>query len=422
MIMLGLRCCIILLAALGHEICHGQQWTVFDLDNSPLPSTTIRSIASDATGGLWVGTDWGLCYRSSTGGWEVYQEGASPLAENDVTSVQVDGSGRVWIGTVSMGLQVKDGTEWTTYDATNSGLPESGIRDVFVDPSGTVWCCTTNGLAGFNGNDWVVYNSTPESHMGAVLATSNMRTVAVRADGTICLGTFNAGLHFIQGPTVEVLTVNGDGFFDNTAVDVLFHPQTGDRWVATPAAGLLRQQGPLLGGLWTQWNGSIGFPSNATTSLTVDPGGRVWTGTQIAGLIGVDQDGTYEQYTVANSGLPDNDVRAVHAAPDGSIWVGTFLGGLARFEPTVDVPDRAQHRLDWSVWPNPATDQFIIDGIGLGQGAEWQLTALSGATVRGGRSTGGRFTISVLDLEPGAYILQVMQGGLVGRRSVFVVQ
>lgn len=398
---------------------HAQHWTVYDMENSPLPSTTVKALAPDGEGGVWVGTDWGLCHFDGLAGWIIYQEGTSPLAENDIRSLQMDPNGRLWIGTVSMGLQVKDGEDWTTYTPLNSPLPDFGIRDLFIDAAGDAWICTATGLARLNGSEWSVYNDTPESHLGAVLETANTNAVALGNDGTVCLGTFNGGLHFIQGSNVEVLTSFDDGFFDNTAVDVLFHPVTGARWVATPAAGLLRQQGPVIGGLWTQWSGATGFPSNATTALAVSNMGDVWVGTQIAGLVSVHPDGTFTLYDEVNSGLPDNTVRSLLATDDGAVWVGTFLGGLARFDPSVAINESPQ-KGQLLAYPNPVIDRFEVacpDGC---FGADWELVTSDGRQVMQGTSATEVLRIDRTGLAGGLYTLGLRSHGFVGVTRVLV--
>lgn len=398
---------------------HAQQWTVYDMENSPLPSTTVKALEADGHGGLWVGTDWGLCHFDGMDAWTIYQEGTSPLVENNIRCLELDAEGRLWIGTESMGLQLKDGDDWLTFQPDNSPLPEFDIRDLFIDASNTLWVCTPGGLARFDGTTWNIYDDTQDSHDGAVLGTSNTNAVAVAADGTICLGTFNGGLHFIQGSSVEVLTSFEDGFFDNTAVAVAFHPLTGARWVATPAAGLLRQQGPVVGGVWSQWSTTVGFPTNATTSMSIDVAGDVWVGTQVAGLIRVEDNGAFVQYTRENSGIPDNTVRSVMAADDGAIWAGTFLGGLARLDPNVGLTERiSEPRVQ--VHPNPARDRFnVVSRGGLIDG-KWELFQADGASVAHGVITTEHLVIQVDGLPAGCYILQVRSRDSVDVVKVFV--
>lgn len=397
-----------------------QEWTVFNMDNSPIPSTTVKALVADGDGGLWVGTDWGLCHFDGAAAWTIHQEDNSPLAENDIRCLALDHDGRLWIGTESMGLQVKDGDTWTSYLPTNSPLPEYDIRDLFIAHDNAVWICTAGGLARFDGADWIIYDDTPQSHDGAILNTANTNAVAVREDGAILMGSFNGGLHFIQGSSVDVLTSFEDNFFDNTAVDVAFHPSTGERWVATPAAGLLRQQGPLVGGLWTQWYGGVGFPTNATTSMSIDGDGDVWVGSHIAGVIKVRADGTYQQFTQENSGLPDNTVRSVLATEDGALWAGTFTGGLARYMAAAGVQE--MERPASFAYPNPARDRLTVSCATGCLNVEWSVFQAHGAMVRSGRSNQEDLHIDVSGFPSGMYLVELRRMDSVERIRVFVAR
>lgn len=394
-----------------------QEWTVYHMGNSPLPSTTVKALEVDGAGGVWIGTDWGLCHFDGLADWSIYQVGSSPLVGNNIRCLALGHDGRLWVGTESMGLQVKNGESWETFDPSNSPLPEYDIRDLFIAQDNAVWISTPGGLVRFDGTEWRIYDDTPESYGGAVLNTANTNTVAVREDGAIIMGSFNGGLHFIQGSSVEVLTSFEDNFYDNTAVDVAFHPLTGERWVATPAAGLLRQQGPLVGGLWTQWYGGIGFPTNATTSMSIDSAGDVWIGSHIAGLIRVKADGTYDQFTAENSGLPDNTVRSV-LADVGEVWAGTFTGGLARYRSSAGVGERGISTL--SAYPNPTSDRLTVQSAQGSEQVTWALYHINGALVRAERATGPSFIISVADLSAGPYFMEVRGNTSVERIKVFV--
>jgi len=388
-----------------------QTWEVFDLSNSPIPSTTVNALVEDPNGGIWIGTDWGLCHFDGGTEWQVYQVGASGIPSNDIRALAVDGGGRLWIGTLSDGLCVWDGVTWTTYNTGNSPLPESGVRDLFVDHRDWVWITTSGGLACYTGTEWRIYNASEQSFGGLVLNTSNTRCVAVRSDGLVCLGTFNGGLHFITETGVSFLTTFNDGFFDNTATDVLFVPVSGDRWVATPSAGLLRQQGPAVGGSWYQWNSSIGFPSNAVNAIAIDGMGQVWAGTQFFGLIRVDVDDNFTSFTEANSDLPDNEIPSLLATSDGAIWVGTVYGGLVRFQPTAGMRESAQGPTI-RVFPNPASNWCTVTTPEVSGPWNWEVHDALGRPVARGLASGTAIRIPLAGLDVGGYHLLLVNGGL----------
>lgn len=412
---------MVVLFLLGRTLMgNAQEWTVWDMTNSPLPSTTVTALAEDLDGGLWVGTDWGLCHFDGQD-WEVYQAGTSGLPENSVNGLAVDASGRVWIATDGAGVVVYDGIGWTNFTPDNSDLPEFSVRDIFIDHRDWAWMTTSGGLACYTGIEWRVYDDTPESYNGLVLHSANTLSVAVRTDGLVCLGTLNGGLHYITDTEVSYLTTFEHGFFDNTASGVLFDPASGDRWVGTPAAGLLRQQGPPAGGVWYQWNSAIDFPSNGLNCIARDVLGRIWAGTQFFGVVQVMDEDTWVQFTPANSGMPDNEVLSVLASSDGSIWIGTTYGGLARYR-TINSVSEDDNGKDMLAFPSPCSDVLNVKLMGRLGAAGWSLIDGSGRSVREGNVfSQADLVIPVHDLAAGPYTLIVVQETKRVHQKVLVV-
>ncbi len=408
-----------LLVVAGRSL--SQDWTVYDMSNTPLPSTTVTAIVEDQVGGLWVGTDWGLCHFDGDAQWEVYQVDNSGLPWNAISALTMGDNGELWVGTVAGGLARLENGTWTVYTPDDSGFPSLGVRDLFFDHRGWLWAPTASGLTCYTGDEWRVYNDSPQSYAGAILNTGNTNSVAVRGDGLVCLGTFNGGLHYITNDNVvSYLTTFQNGFFDNTATDVLFDPVNGDRWVATPAGGMLRQQGPPGGGSWFQWNSSINFPSNAMECATMDQQRRVWAGTQTSGVVRIDVDGSFIQLASFNSDLPDDEVNAILAAADGSIWMGTVYGGLVRYRETVGLPDSFRS-VSTKVRPNPVSQGFVTVTTNDPNGYwNWALLDASGREVNSGRGSGTSFPISTDGYPSGLYHLRIGQDRFVEDHKLLV--
>ena len=86
----------------------------------------------------------------------------------------------------------------------------------------------------------------------------------------------------------------------------------------------------------TSYGVDHGIPPAPVTAIVEDPGGRIWVGTDVAGLRRLD--GAPQATALMTSdGLPSNTVRALAIGPDGAVWAGTD-GGLAMLSPGADGP------------------------------------------------------------------------------------
>ncbi len=403
-----LTCSVLALCWSG--VMYGQQWEIFDDSNSPLPVNTVNAIAEDGDGRIWIGTDWGLAVYDA-GDWTIHQTQNSPLPENTIAAVTVGNDGRIWVGTASSGLMVIDGGQWTLFNQSNSGLPTDFIRHIHIDHMGRAWIATEVGLACYTGTEWRVYDETPESYNGLVLHSGNIRVSAVRPDGLVAIGTFNGGFHYLTDTSVHYLTSFEHGFFDNTATGIVFDPSSGDRWISTPAAGLLRHAAEFQHGLWIQFAPfTSSIPTSGLSCLARDHQGRMWMGTFGLGLI-LMENGGFATYTMANSGLPDDDLRCVLAAGNGDIWVGTRFGGVARKNSDVGIDSNAQEQVIFRAWPVPATDRLFVEPSQGHVPGNWELLDLHGRALTSGTLSGGRDVIDIALCPPGSYVLRAVSVG-----------
>jgi len=72
----------------GLGVFDGQNWVTYDTQNSGLMSNHVRSVAIDAQGRLWAGTEWGLSVFDGSN-WQTYQMDSAELADNDIRTLAV---------------------------------------------------------------------------------------------------------------------------------------------------------------------------------------------------------------------------------------------------------------------------------------------------------------------------------------------
>lgn len=318
-----------------------------------LPDLRVWSVEPSKSGGVWVGSDVGLClWRAGVcQNWGT----AQGLRQRQVISLHEDQAGVLWIGTYGGGLHRLHprGRMESLRDE------EHGANDIVwsiaEDREGMIWLGTTNhGLRLFADsafNYWRDFPAVGEARMATALAEGE--------DGEFFIGTRDHGLYrHHQGQTErlgaergldtvwslrwhhgvlwigsnmglwrwhrgELSVVPLEGFEAPPTVSAL-EVEGEVVWVGT-TRGLLRLAAPGR----RFFRQEDGLPSSSIRDLLLDRQGRLWIAT-LGGLAVLDSD-EIRSYGV-REGLPGSNVVALHEDRDGSVWLAVAAGGLARLE------------------------------------------------------------------------------------------
>jgi signal transduction histidine kinase/streptogramin lyase len=236
------------------------------------------------------------------------------LPQDSVHGIAQTSDGYLWIGTAE-GLARFDGYDFVAYDRDHGGLPSNSITALTATPDGSLWVGTPNGLVLHKGSTFRTFTTRDGLPDNAISA--------VRQDG---LGNLwiAAGLF---------LSRYRDGRFQNFAPAKEL-PLRSVRDVAIDRHGSVWVTG--LGGVarWTGRNFEHMIKAEALGpslphKLLIDRADRVWLGGS-QGLLMREPSGAIHRYGTAQ-GLPDDQVRTVLEDSDGNIWAGTY-GGIARLE------------------------------------------------------------------------------------------
>jgi hypothetical protein len=264
-------------------------WTIYTTMNSELPNNTIRCLAIDDMGSIWIGTNSGLAVydgisngQNSTGswrGWTVYDMNNSPLPRNVVSAIAIDENNTVWIGTLGGGgLASFNGTDWQVYTSGNSELPNNFIYTLHIDSNDLLWIGTNFGAASFNGTDWTVFNTG-----NSPLPDNNTRSLASDLLNRIYIGTNNGGLAQLDGSLWTIYHQNNSLLPENH-IKAVASKENGIVWFGTANSGLLRRNNTVIS-LYDQANS--GLSNNSINAVTIEGGQRKWIGTE-GGLVSFD--------------------------------------------------------------------------------------------------------------------------------------
>ncbi|HJZ95464.1 MAG TPA: two-component regulator propeller domain-containing protein, partial [Candidatus Solibacter sp.] len=237
------------------------------------------------------------------------------------------------------------------------GLPQDTIRAITQTKDGFLWLGTDEGLARFDGYEFVVFNKAKGS-----LPDNSITALAASADGALWIGMQN-GLAEYRGGRFRAFHTK-DGLPD-TAVTNLYADPSGALWIVAgvylscykdgkftkfepdvdiPVSTMRAVAVDSRGDLWAAGFSRVvklaqgrfstiltpqALDGAVVLAMIVDRKDHVWIGTN-AGAIELTPEGAVRKYGLGE-GLPDRAVRTLWADRDGNIWGGTNRG-IVRLE------------------------------------------------------------------------------------------
>ena len=118
---------------------NGSNWTIYNKSNSGIVSDTITAVALLGTT-VYADSNHGL--SAFNGSWTTYNKSGSGIASDTIKSITTEPTGTVWVGTRN-GLSKLIGINWSNYNSANSGLKKNYILSLYAD-AGNLWIGTNN--------------------------------------------------------------------------------------------------------------------------------------------------------------------------------------------------------------------------------------------------------------------------------------
>jgi signal transduction histidine kinase/ligand-binding sensor domain-containing protein len=336
-----------------------------------LPATRIWSIAEDAAGYLWIGTDAGLV-RFDGAAFRLWSPVEGPaIPKGAVIEVLSASDGSIWVGQGPAGDGVSRISAARAHNYGRADLGDSAISFLLEDDKGTLWTGNADGLFHLQEGRWVrvppaagiprgaVHSAFEDSRRNLWIGTSN--GVALRKNGASAFHLVDAHAQLVQG-------------FAEDAAGVI--------WVTDPVRGVRSYTDDK----------SLGSDLTGTgTHVVRDRRGHLWVATLDRGLWRVRPDERAVEISAisAATNWPNDVLRALHEDRHGNVWVGAD-SGLYRLTPrrVATLTDVGRSRVmastpDGSTWIGTAGDLLRVrsgsmTAYGPGRGLpESGITALS---------------------------------------------
>ena len=238
-------------------VVKSQTWHQLFKENN-IPPAIVIQVLTDLNGNTWVATAFaGIYVFNSTGYTRVTT--AEGLISNTIRSIAIDNTGKIWIGTNS-GLSSWNNGQITNFN-TQLGMQNQSVWALTTDSSGKVWIGTNIGLIRFDGNSFVIY-TTLEG-----LVNNSVRVLDF--DGTnVWVGTI-AGLSKFDGISfTNYTTANG---LPSDNIKAIYCSTLNEVWIGT-----LNGACCFNGATFDLYGVAQGLQSDTTISVAKDAAGNVW--------------------------------------------------------------------------------------------------------------------------------------------------
>ncbi len=207
--------------------------------------------------------------------------------------------------------------EWTTVE----GLPGNCATDILQTNDGYIYIGTYEGLARFNGFDFMLFNKESDTECDFVSARALLQDSA----GNLWVGSNDEGVAKISS-TEKKLFKTSEGI-PNNSIRSFTEDKEGNIWIGT-ASGICYVT-PDESVFVPADTNNIGIKNVMVEQLFCDTAGRVWVLTQNINGLYYYQGSSFYRYTDLDEQI-NSYVTTISQDNLGTIWLGTGSDGIFR--------------------------------------------------------------------------------------------
>lgn len=291
----------------------------------------IRAMLATPDGRLWIGTETrGLAvYEPSTGRIELLEPRAIHQPQPTIRALAQDRQGGIWVGSIGGALRRYDPQHRSWRDL---GLPDPRVESLLVDQQGRLWIGSWQGLLRLDAGA-----AAPQPVLQELLAGRRITALHLGRDGRLWIGTQHGDLvvHDLRSGEARLLGTAADTQIASAeAVSSITELPDGQIWVGRSSGIDLidSEDGRLLHKVRPEPGRDGALRSRQVTQLLLDRAGWLWVSGFGLGLqrhnpgnkaIAVELPGE-----PARSGKESLDVRQVLPLRNGEVWLASEQGGI----------------------------------------------------------------------------------------------
>lgn len=288
--------------------------------NDGLPSDTVLSLAVDAAGVLWVGTDKGLARQDGSGFQTVSLPGAEGAPMLYSLSLQRDG---LWAGT-SLGVWRYEEGQWSQPSWSSMFHSPNAMKSVMTDRKGDHWVGSQRGLWHIKGD------AAPRPiQIGGLDIPRPLEALLLELDGAVWVPVVGRGLGYLSADWRQAARLRGADDGLNGAMYRAIGPSRDDSaWLGGMNGHIERivrddKPRPLASDTLAR------LRDVRYSSVLEDGAGQLWLGHR-RGLLRIDRDGGIKEWRADDTfaPIPSGIVSHLILAADATLWLGSPGGGI----------------------------------------------------------------------------------------------
>ena len=275
---------------------------------------------ADREGLLWVYGNSGVRVKDPhSGGW-IHPPLPAAMQSGSIRAIAQDDNGRIWIGLDNEGVAVidKNGGIMRLVNNPNDiySLGNNSVTSLLADNKGTIWVGTQKkGVSVYNDSEFK-FDLEAMPDVNCIVEASH--------PGQYWIGTDNSGLMLWDRKTGALTAVTDPAEANHPhAIVTILKDDDGSLWIGTFNNGLVHYRN----GAFTHYNTSDGLPNDNVWAITKNNDGTMWVGTLGGGLSLMDPaTRKFTTYTSENTELPSDYVMTLERGSDGKLYIGTSNG------------------------------------------------------------------------------------------------
>lgn len=348
-------------------------------DDYSLPHNYIYCIAEDAENNIWVGTGQGVAiYHAQSGKFSpadyTFRRGSKPFRlKGAVNTIIRDSKGNLFIGTNGVGMFYKGKQDKYPYQIYNSDkkqpLNNVNITSIAEDDQHHIWI-TISGLG-------LYYFDRQQKKMILVNADTKLTNCILAKGNYLWVGTRTGLYQFSviygnKNPKVST----GKKLSNGNILSLLLNPGY-KLWIGTEGRGLSTMDIKTLRISQTKLTSqSAAYTGGETIPyMYCDKDNRKWIARLNGGVVIIDSTKKYFQ-TFSNSPLTQNSlvhdyVSCLDEKVNGDIWVGTDGGGMSLYAPKTNSFTHFRHD---PAKPNSLSNNLVTSILTDKKGNTWIST------------------------------------------------